>query len=421
MDALVGMLANLLGSSELPGRSLTEDERPHLPGSSELPGRLSPASGWQMVKFGDVVRLNTDRIADPAAASIERYVGLEHIEPEDLRIRRWGLVAEGITFTNCFKPGQTLFGKRRAYQRKVAVADFSGVCSGDIYVFEPKDPAILLPELLPFICQTERFYQHAVGTSAGSLSPRTNWTQLAQYEFPLPPLAEQRRIAAVLWAVEETLNNLYNAQKKAISLWRSISMTEFGNNKQASFEKLEKHYSIVGGQVDPKEDYFANLPLIAPNHIEGGTGRLLNLETAKDQNAISGKYFFEAGAVLYSKIRPNLVKATIAPCKGLCSADMYPLLPEPTIRKEYLLEVLLSEQFTQFAVSGSMRTGMPKLNREHLSRYECKVPPLAEQDKYLEYSSNIRLARDTIGSQIDELKELKRAILREMESGQNDS
>ena len=127
--------------------------------------------GWTRVSFGDVVKLNTDRFADPAAAGIERYMGLEHIEPEDLRIRRWGFVADGTTFTNCFRPGQVLFGKRRAYLRKVAVADFEGVCSSDIYVFESKDPDVLLPGLLPFLCQTEGFFQHAVGTSAGSLSP----------------------------------------------------------------------------------------------------------------------------------------------------------------------------------------------------------------------------------------------------------
>ena len=121
--------------------------------------------------------------------------GCEHIDPDDLRIRRWGDIADGTTFTNVFRPGQVLFGKRRAYQRKVAVADFDGICSGDIYVFEPKTDA-LLPELLPFICQTDAFFEHAVGTSAGSLSPRTNWTSLASYEFALPPLEEQRRIAS---------------------------------------------------------------------------------------------------------------------------------------------------------------------------------------------------------------------------------
>lgn len=150
--------------------------------------------GWRRVKFGEVVRLNKDACKDPVAEGLERYVGLEHIEPGDLRIRSWGEIAEGTTFTNRFRSGQVLFGKRRAYQRKVAVADFEGVCSGDIYVFEPRDPGVLLPGLLPFICQTDAFFDYAVKTSAGSLSPRTNWTSLAEYEFALAPLEMQRKI-----------------------------------------------------------------------------------------------------------------------------------------------------------------------------------------------------------------------------------
>jgi type I restriction enzyme, S subunit len=159
--------------------------------------------GWRRVKFGEVVRLNKEISKDPAADGLERHVGLEHIEPGDLRIRSWGDIADGTTFTNRFRPGQVLFGKRRAYQRKVAVADFDGVCSGDIYVFEPKDPGVLLPELLPFICQTDAFFDHAISTSAGSLSPRTNWKSLAEYELALPPLEEQRRRVARLQAVAD--------------------------------------------------------------------------------------------------------------------------------------------------------------------------------------------------------------------------
>ncbi len=154
--------------------------------------------GWRRVKFGDVVRLSKARSQDPLADGIERYVGLEHLEPGDLRIRSWGSVADGVTFTSVFQPGQVLFGKRRAYQRKVAMADFSGVCSGDIYVLETKDAQVLLPELLPFICQTDAFFDHAVGTSAGSLSPRTNWTSLANFEFALPPIDQQRRAVELL-------------------------------------------------------------------------------------------------------------------------------------------------------------------------------------------------------------------------------
>lgn len=161
----------------------------------------SRAATWKRVRFGEVVRLNKETCKDPAAAGVERAIGLEHLEPGDLRVRSWGDVgAGGTTFTNRVRPGQVLFGKRRAYQRKVAVADFDAVCSGDIYLFESASPSKLLPDLLPFICQTDSFLQHAVGTSAGSLSPRTNWSSLAEYEFPLPPLNEQQRIASMLTA-----------------------------------------------------------------------------------------------------------------------------------------------------------------------------------------------------------------------------
>ncbi|MFV8826068.1 restriction endonuclease subunit S, partial [Thauera sp. WH-2] len=181
----------------------------------------TPKPGWRQVKFGEVVRLSKARSQDPMADGIERYVGLEHLEPGDLRIRSWGNVADGVTFTSVFQPGQVLFGKRRAYQRKVAVADFSGVCSGDIYVLETKDAQVLLPELLPFICQTDAFFDHAVGTSAGSLSPRTNWTSLADFEFALPPMDEQRRTLQVLqasYAVVDSYQSLISASEL---LWQS--------------------------------------------------------------------------------------------------------------------------------------------------------------------------------------------------------
>ena len=160
------------------------------------------------VAFGDVVQLSKERSQDPEADGFERYIGLEHLESSDLKVRRWGEISDGVTFTSVFRPGQVLFGKRRAYQRKVAVAGFSGVCSGDIYVLEPKGDQ-LLPELLPFICQSEPFYDYVISMSQGGLSPRVNWKALAKYEFALPPLEEQRRIAEVLLANEEVLVSLF--------------------------------------------------------------------------------------------------------------------------------------------------------------------------------------------------------------------
>jgi len=188
--------------------------------------RLKP--GWTRVTFGEVVRLSKDRSSNPESAGFKRYVGLEHLDPGNLAIRRWGHVADGTTFTTVFRPGQVLFGKRRSYQRKVAVPDFAGVCSGDIYVLTPRDDRHLLAGLLPFVCQTEAFFQHAIGTSAGSLSPRTNWRSLAAYEFALPPLVEQRRIAKLLKHIESVSQALHETRTALIALRKSTLVHSFG-------------------------------------------------------------------------------------------------------------------------------------------------------------------------------------------------
>jgi len=200
--------------------------------------------GWRRVKFGDVVRLAKARSADPLADGIERYVGLEHLEPGDLRIRNWGNVADGVTFTSVFKPGQVLFGKRRAYQRKVAVADFTGVCSGDIYVLETQDAEVLLPELLPFICQTDAFFEHAIGSSAGSLSPRTNWTSLETYVLQIPPIEEQRRYLTTVSAIHKALDQLRDLHLSAESARLSLLIHSFRRDG-GSCDHFPKHW-IVG-------------------------------------------------------------------------------------------------------------------------------------------------------------------------------
>ena len=121
---------------------------------------------WKRVKFGDVVANVNEAERNPLVAGLERYVGLEHIEPENLHITEWGLIKNGTSFTKRFHKGQVLFGKRRAYQRKVAVAEWDGLCSGDILTFEQKNNRIIY-ELLIFIVKSEGFFEHALGSSAG--------------------------------------------------------------------------------------------------------------------------------------------------------------------------------------------------------------------------------------------------------------
>ena len=206
-------------------------------------------SNWQKVKFGDVVRQVKDKV-DPETTGLERYIAGEHMDTDDLRIRRWGEINDdylGPAFHMRFKPGQVLYGSRRTYLRKVAVPHFEGICANTTYVLEPKDPTVLLPELLPFIMQTERFHEHSIKQSKGSVNPYINFSDIAWYEFALPPLEEQRRIYAALSSAEENLNLLNDALRKATVLWRSVSEKEFGDVKRSDQESLENHYSIVSG------------------------------------------------------------------------------------------------------------------------------------------------------------------------------
>ncbi len=189
---------------------------------------LFDRSKWQRVKFGDVVANVNDTERDPQGAGIERFIGLEHLEPGSLHIRSWGNVADGTTFTRRCSLGQVLFGKRRAYQRKVAVAEFDALVSGDIYVFTPKDKR-LLPELLPFLCLSERFFKFAVETSAGSLSPRTNWSHLAEFEFALPSIDQQRRIAEIIWALDEAKQSWITTLNSAKTALTEFSASSYRN------------------------------------------------------------------------------------------------------------------------------------------------------------------------------------------------
>lgn len=242
------------------------------PGWASLP--LFDRKGWKRVRFGDVVE-NCAETCDPAEAGIERVIAMEHLEPGSLHVRAWGNVSDGTTFNRRCRPGQVLFGKRRAYQRKVAVAEFDAVVSGDIYVLTPKDPKRLLPELLPFLCLSERFFQHAVGTSAGSLSPRTNWSSLASFEFDLPPLDQQRRIAEILWAVDEAeqasavlVGNLETTRTAKID---GLIPSPQVPSCRVNFVRLDMVASMQNGRPFPSSEYqdatTSGVRLIRPGNL----------------------------------------------------------------------------------------------------------------------------------------------------------
>ena len=148
-------------------------------------------------------------------------VGLEHLIPQEMTLSEWDDDKDN-TFTKVFRKGQMLFGRRRAYLKKAAVAPFDGICSGDITVIEAK-PDRILPELLPFIIQNDSLFDYAVGKSAGSLSPRVKWEHLSDYEFELPELTQQKELAELLWAA----NKAKDAYKRLMTATDELVKSQF--------------------------------------------------------------------------------------------------------------------------------------------------------------------------------------------------
>lgn len=146
-------------------------------------------------------------------------VGLEHLLPEEITLTTWDESSEN-TFTKVFRKGNVLFGRRRAYLKKAAVAPFDGICSGDITVIEAK-PDRILPELLPFIIQNDSFFSFAISKSAGSLSPRVKWEHLKNFEFELPDMNHQRKLADLLWAMDTTKKSYQKLIKATDELVKS--------------------------------------------------------------------------------------------------------------------------------------------------------------------------------------------------------
>lgn len=183
---------------------------------------------WTRLRFGDIAELINDRVDDPKAAGVDRYVGLEHLDPGSLRVTRWGAPDEVSAQKLRFHPGDIIFGKRRAYQRKVAIADFEGICSAHAMVLRERAGATT-PGFLAHFMTSDVFMERAVQISVGSLSPTINWSTLRDQEFDLPPLEHQKNVVNTLAAVLATTDAYSNLTRGCSDLRASLLATFAGN------------------------------------------------------------------------------------------------------------------------------------------------------------------------------------------------
>jgi len=282
----------------------------------------------------------------------------------------------------------------------------------------------LHPRLLYFFCLFYDFSAHNRGTTIPSLVK----SELLQIEIPVPPLPEQRRIVGILdeafaglaTAKANAEKNLHNAR----ALFESHLQSVFSQRGKGWVERrLDEVCAITSTLVDPRKKDFLDLTHVGAGNIESKTGVFVDLKTAREEGLISGKFLFDKSMVLYSKIRPYLMKVARPDFSGLCSADMYPLAPLPNVvTRDYLFHLLLSKQFTDYAIQGSARAGMPKVNREHLFEYRVWLPDVKNQKQLAANLDSLHGETQRLAAiyqqKLAALESLKKSLLHQAFSGE---
>lgn len=313
-------------------------------------------------------------------------VGLEHLIPEEITLTTWDEGAEN-TFTKMFRKGDVLFGRRRAYLKKAAIAPFDGICSGDITVIEA-DPDKILPELLPFIIQNDDFFDFAVGKSAGSLSPRVKWEHLKNYAFELHDMDKQKELAELLWAIDDTKKSY----QKLITATDELVKSQFIELSQGvPLKKIANICSSYGRGKSPKYVNNSSVRVINQACIYWDGIHLENVKY-QDEECFKNENRLLEGAVLLNATGTGTLGRSYVfeEIEGTYMADSHVSVfyTKADIMIPRFLQVFFSLPTTQKAiyddcVNGS--TNQIELSKEKVGKVEVPVPNIDIQRSYIQF------------------------------------
>lgn len=382
------------------------------------------------VKFGDICREVKVSTKDPITDGYERYIGLEHLDSGSLKVKRWGRTAEdNPSFTRVFKKGQILFGKRRPYLKKAAIAEFDGICSGDIIVLEPKKS---VTDLFPFIVQSNEFWAWAIKTSSGSLSPRTKFKSLSEFQLMLPDSkGRETLLDGVVTSnqVVRTVDALIDAQGQLIKsqyfyTFKSnlgvLDCKKYPTKIYSSRVEIKLLKELItkkpqNGQF-VKKDVGGQVECLFLNVVDGYINPYTNedkRETISCSQSDFEKYSLSKGDVLFN--RSSLVKSGIGwpflvlndatPSTFDChliriNVDASQILPD------YLYIYSLSPWARKYFLCVAQTTTMTTISQSEIESFPIPVPPIEEQKQIIRLFSNLFSLKGLYKSHINSVTKL---------------
>ena len=339
------------------------------------------------ITLGEVAREYKVALKDASGLPV---VGLEHLTSGEISLEHWDEGKE-TTFTKEFKKGQMLFGRRRAYLKKAALAPFDGVCSGDIIVIEAI-PGRMNPDLLPFIIQNDLLFDYAVGNSAGSLSPRVKWESLKNYTFELPEMDKQDKLVRLLksaHAVKKSYRKLLEATDALVKSQFIEMFGELGTDSKGWGLTTLGQCSILNpkrprGIDDSTLVSFVPMPAVSEN------GKIDCSDVRPYSEVKKGYTYFAEKDVIFAKITPCMENGKGAVAEGLSnqigsgSTEFHILRPVAGKTNPYWLYILT--MFDSFRV-GARKVmtgtgGQLRVPISYLEEFPISVPPIELQDEF---------------------------------------
>ena len=362
-------------------------------------------------KFEDII-FNITQKKKPVEEDKYNYIGLEHLESGNLFISKWGsdTAPEGEKIV--MKKGDILFGKRRAYQKKVAISPIDGIFSAHGMVLRPKED-VICKEFLPFFISSETFLNEAIRISVGGLSPTVNWKDIKELEFDLPSLAEQKVLAEKLWAAYEVKQSYLKMIAATEEMVKSQFIEMFGNPVTNTKGWATMSISEVAPEEPSKDKMKGSVWILNLDMIESNTGKVINKIYEEDSNLLSVAPFDE-GNVLYSKLRPYLNKVVIPDGKGYATTELVPLRPKQDILNlTFFSHLLRSSNFVSFANGIATGTKMPRMPLNDLRKFKCILPPLNLQREFEAIADQADKSISELRKSVDAIDKVIKSLINE--------
>jgi len=343
----------------------------------------------------DEIAINSTAKKKPVEEDKYTYLGLEHLDSGSLKVTRFGSDVAPKGEKLLMKKGDVLFGKRRAYQKKVAIAPFDGIFSAHGMVLRPKEE-VINKDFFPLFISSDYFLDAAIKISVGSLSPTINWRDLKGLEFNLPSLEEQKKLAEVLWSINDTLDAYKKLLETTDQLVKSQFIEMFGvpfqNEKRWQTQSLDEicTYLTDGSHYSPKEDANGIYPMLTVKDMtergfDYGDCKLIGEEeyakmvangcvpkvgdvlVAKD-----GSYFKTAFVI--EDEREQAVLSSIA----ILRPDKAKMVPR--FMREYLMSGQVLKAVESEYITG---TAIKRVILKKLKTMPIYIPPISMQEKYV--------------------------------------